>query len=102
MPLQRSHRRFEIAGTIWRYDGLAARHFVTLPPSEAAEIRALTIGLATHWGWIKVAATIGTTRWQASLFPDRKRKSYLLPLKRSVLKAEGIKIGDGVTLILDV
>ncbi|MFB9269544.1 DUF1905 domain-containing protein [Bradyrhizobium erythrophlei] len=102
MQSLRHRRRYEIKAMIWLHDGPAGWHFVTLPQNEAREIRAHTAGLATRWGSIRVVATIGDVRWQTSLFPDRKRKSYLLPLKRAVLKAEGIKAGDRIMLTLDV
>jgi hypothetical protein len=33
---------------------------------------------------------IGATVWQTSLFPDSKNKSYVLPIKAAVRKAENI------------
>lgn len=35
-----------------------------------------------------------------SIFPDRKRGAYLLPIKRDVRTAEGLTAGDQVTVRL--
>ena len=51
---------------------------------------------------MRVDVTIGATRWSTSLFPDGKRATYVLPVKKAVRVAEGL--GDGspvrVTVVL--
>jgi hypothetical protein len=32
--------------------------------------------------------------WTTSIFPDSARGSYVLPIKRSVRKAEALEVGD--------
>ena len=49
---------------------------------------------------IPVAAQIGRSRWTTSLWP--KDGSYVVPLKAWVRKAEGLEIGDLVTVRLTV
>ena len=84
----------------WLYTGKGAWYFVTLPPDSAAEIsyfsKALNGGKRTGWGSVKVTVQIGKTIWQTSLFPDRKNKSYILPIKAAVRKAENIVDGKSV------
>lgn len=49
--------------------------------------------------------TVGGTTWRTSLFPDTKRATYLLPVKRAVRAAERIDVGDLVDVrlrLLDV
>ena len=52
------------------------------------------------WGVIPVGVQLGQTEWTTSLFPKAGR--YLLPLKDSVRKAEGLGEGDEVTVRLEV
>jgi hypothetical protein len=49
---------------------------------------------------IPVAAHLGSTRWTTSLFP--KDGGYDVPLKDLVRNAEGIDVGDTVSLRLTV
>jgi hypothetical protein len=81
----------------WIYSGKGTWHFVTLPEQDAAEIsyfsKALNGGKRTGWGSVRVTAQIGKTSWDTSLFPDSKNKSYILPLKAAVRKAENILDG---------
>jgi hypothetical protein len=89
----------------WLYSassGSGAWYFVTLPPDSAAEIsyfaKALNGGKRMGWGSVRVTVQIGATAWQTSLFPDSKNKSYLLPLKASVRKAENIIEGKSIDI----
>lgn len=47
-----------------------------------------------------VAAQVGETRWSTSLWP--KDGGYLVPVKAWVRKAEGLELGDVVTVWLHV
>ena len=49
---------------------------------------------------IPVTAHIGDTDWKTSLFPKDGR--YIVPVKAWVRKAEGLEIGDTVTVRLAV
>jgi hypothetical protein len=84
----------------WLYTGKGGWYFVPLPQDSAAEIsyfsKALNGGKRTGWGSVKVSVQIGETVWQTSLFPDSKNKSYVLPIKAAVRKAENIIEGKSV------
>jgi hypothetical protein len=45
---------------------------------------------------------IGATEWSTSLFPDTKRKSYLLPVKKAVRTAEHLDDGTTCGIELEV
>jgi Domain of unknown function (DUF1905) len=49
-----------------------------------------------------VRATVGETRWATSVFPDTKRKAYLLPIKRPIRIAENLEAGDTIDVILEI
>ena len=87
-------------GQVWEWRGPAPYHFVTVPEDESAELQE-TAALVTYgWGMIPVEAGIGSTGWTTSLWP--KDGGYVVPLKDKVRKAEGIEIGDVVTVRLVV
>ena len=52
------------------------------------------------WGVIPVKVRIGQTEFTTSLFP--KNRTYLVPVKVVVQKAEGLKYGGDVTLSLEL
>jgi hypothetical protein len=73
---------------------------VTVPAQQCHELKAIS-GLVTYgWGMIPVVVRIGKSEWKTSLFPQDDR--YVVPIKASVRKAEGIAEGDEVTLRLEV
>ena len=90
----------EFSGEVWFWRGPAPYHFVTVPEGESAELQE-TAALVTYgWGMSPVAAGIGSTDWTTSLWP--KNGGYVVPLKDKVRRAEGIEIGDVVTVRLVV
>lgn len=92
----------EFSGEIWSWRGPAPYHFVTVPDDECGALEAAAPLVSYGWGVIPVAARIGGTEWTTSLFP--KDGGYLVPLKDAVRKAEGLALGDSVTirLVIDV
>lgn len=90
----------EFTGEVWFWRGPSPYHFVTVPEDESAELQS-TAALVTYgWGMVPVEARIGSTRWTTSLFP--KDGGYVVPLKDVVRTAEGIDVGDVVTVRLAV
>lgn len=91
---------------VWLWSGgKAAWHFVTLPKENAAQVKFFVGERKTKgWGSVPVKATIGNTSWQTSIFPDKKRGSYILPLKAEVRKKEKISQGKEaeITLLLNL
>jgi Domain of unknown function (DUF1905) len=96
---------------LWTSDKAPASwHFLSIKGDIANEIKAqavmarLEMGLAKKRGWgsVKVEATIGETVWQTSIFPGNGDDTYLLPVKAAVRKAEGIVVGDQVTVTLEL
>ena len=87
---------FEILfrSTLWLYEGAGAWYFVTVPADLSARIHAAARGKARAWGSLPVTARIGGTRWKTSVFWDRKRAAYLLPVKAAVRAKEQLRAGD--------
>jgi len=90
----------EFRGEVWFWRGPSPYHFVTVPDDESAQLQATAARVTYGWGMIPVAAKIGSTRWTTSLFP--KDGGYTVPLKDLVRGAEGLDVGDTVTVRLVV
>jgi hypothetical protein len=90
----------QFSGDIWFWKGPAPWHFITVPEDECGELAAASALVTYGWGMIPVTAQIGGTDWKTSLFP--KDGQYVVPVKEWVRRAEGIEVGDQVTVRLKV
>jgi len=88
----------EFSGEIIHWRGPAPFHFVTVPDEQSAAIEAVSSMVTYGWGVIPVRARIGRTDFTTSLFPRADR--YLVPVKDAVRRAEGLALGDEVTVQL--
>ncbi len=88
----------DFRGEIVHWRGPAPFHFVTIPEEPSAAIEAVSEIVTYGWGAIPVKARIGRTEFTTSLFP--KDELYLLPVKAAVRQAEGLSIGDEVSVHL--
>ena len=70
-------------------------------PDEACDAVRVSAAQASYgWGAVPVQVQLGATRWETSLMP--RDGGYLLPVKDSVRRAEGVSVGDTVTVALAV
>jgi len=90
----------EFNGKIWFWKGPAPWYFVTIPARQCRDLNAIAGAVTYGWGMIPVHVRIGTTEWATSLWPKDGR--YIVPIKASVRKAEGLDEGDKVTVHLAV
>jgi hypothetical protein len=90
----------EFTGEVWHWRGPAPFHFVTVPDDEGAQLSEVAPAVTYGWGMVPVRARIGTTEWRTALWP--KDGGYLVPVKDAVRRAEGIELGDTVTVHLTV
>ena len=93
---------YVFSAELWQYDGPSAWYFVSLPSDIADDIRAEFGAQAAGFGSIKVEAAVRSTQWTTSLFPDKTRGTYLLPVKKSVRVAENLEAGDVATVSLRI
>ncbi len=92
------NHEMEFNGEIWHWRGPAPYHFVTVPEEESADLQAISTAVTYGWGMIPVLVRIGDTEWTTSLWP--KNGGYVVPLKDKIRKAEGLEVGDVVTIEL--
>jgi hypothetical protein len=90
----------EFTGEMWFWKGPAPWHFVTVPEEECGALGAAAAFVTYGWGMIPVTAQVGKTGWKTSLFPKDER--YIVPVKASVRRAEGLEVGDLVMVRLAV
>lgn len=90
----------KVNGKLWFWKGPAPWHFITVPDEDCSDLAAASSVVSYGWGMIPVTARIGDTAWKTSLWPKDGR--YIVPVKTAVRLAEGISIGDTVTVRLSV
>ena len=88
----------EFSGEIIYWRGPSPFHFVSAPEEPSAAIEAVSSLVTYGWGAIPVEARIGLTDFRTSLFP--RGDLYLVPVKAAVRRAEGLELGDVVTVRL--
>ena len=103
--------RLSFIGPLWRWtgNGNGVWHFVTIDGAAGEALAATALlrkleGLGRGWGSLRVSVTIGETRWQTSVFPQRRADGgaeWLLPVKASVRQAEALVAGEPLSLTLE-
>jgi hypothetical protein len=96
-------------GPLWRWTtpaAPAAWFFITIDGAAGEALSGTALmrrleGAAKGFGSIKVVARIGETAFKTSVFPS-KETGWLLPVKATVRKAEGLSEGDMVEVVLEV
>jgi hypothetical protein len=95
------HVDFTFDAPLWRWEGDAAWHLVSLPEDVADEIEDSPAPRA-GFGSIRVQVQVGTSTWSTSLFPDTKAGTFLLFVKKQVRVKEGLVVGDTVHVRLTI
>jgi hypothetical protein len=76
--------------------------FVALPQDLSDRVDQELTGPPRGFGSVRVEVGLGTSRWTTSIFPSKELGTYVLPLKKSVRRAEGMETGDVATFSLAV
>ena len=90
----------QFSGEVFFWRGPAPYHFVRVPEGESAALRTTAGRVSYGWGMIPVTARLDDTAWTTSLWPKDGR--YVVPVKDAVRRAEGLDVGDTVTIRLSV
>ena len=95
---------FEFEAPLWIWNGGSGTswHFLTLPFDVTDEIDDLTTGKQGGFGSVRVKATIGRTSFTTSVFPSKEQKSFILPVKAQVRKAEALAAGTPCTVTVEL
>ncbi|MCP9622263.1 Domain of uncharacterised function (DUF1905) [Nocardia otitidiscaviarum] len=97
-----AHDHYTFTAELWEYDGPAAWYFLNVPEAIADEIEEMYGHRVGGFGSVRVEVVIGASRWATSLFPDKKRGTYLLPVKKPVRISEGLSAGDSARVEITV
>ena len=87
---------------LWEWQGKGAWCFITLPPEYYNEIKSVGSSYKKGFGSVRVEVIVGSSTWNTSVFPDTKSKSYILPMKKEIRKAEKLEVGSAVQVLLKI
>lgn len=93
--------RHDFVSEVFRWQG-GSWYFLAVPEDVADEIEERHGHHAGGFGSVKVEVTVGRTTWRTSLFPDKGRATYVLPVKKTVRAAEDLHDGSPVEVSLEV
>ncbi len=100
--------RLTHTGRLWRWSGAGnggSWHFLTIDGAAGEALSGTALmrrmeGTIGGFGSLKVTARIGESSFKTSVFPS-KDEGWVLPVKASVRKAEGLAEGDAVEVLLE-
>ena len=93
---------FDVTATLLRWElSRASYHVVMLTEEVSDQIAALPLPPA-GFGSVKVTATVGAQTWSTSVFPSSTDGVYWMPVKKLIMKREGLEEGSTVELHLEI
>lgn len=95
-------QEWEFQAEVWRWEAQTGWFFCTLPFDVSDDIEERSASASRGFGSVRVRVRIGTTTWRTSVFPDKARKAYVLPLKKAVRTAEGLDEGSTVRVAVSL
>jgi hypothetical protein len=96
---------YSFEGEVWLWNNgkdVASWHFVTIPKDLSIDLGDMYSEAKKGFGSLKVQATVGSTTWQTSIFPQKEERTYILPIKKSVRVAENIEVNSRVAVDLGI
>lgn len=93
----------EFDAALWQWEARRsdAWTFVSLPTDVADDILD-AVSVQRGFGSVRVEASVGSTTWRTSVFPSAEQRTFVLPVKRAVRRAEGVDVGDTLEVRLRV
>ena len=74
--------------------------FANLPEDVADEIEDAAPEPRRGFGAVKVEVTLGASTWRTAIFPSKQDATFVLPVKKAILKAESLSVGESVKVSL--
>jgi hypothetical protein len=94
--------RYDFSAQVWKSPGMGGWVFVSLPKELAHEIRQNLAWQEEGWGRMQAKAEIKSLAWETAIWFDKKKDTYLLPLKVEIRKKAQVKLGDIISLSITI
>jgi hypothetical protein len=93
---------YKFKAKVWKYEGPNGWFFASVPQNLSKEIRKVHFESEEGWGRLKSEITINESIWNTSIWFDTKHDCFLVPIKASVRKKEGIADGSEISIKLKI
>ena len=93
---------FTFVAKIWEWDGPQAWHFVSLPKDLADLVKESFGHNARGFKSLRVEVKVSDEIWRTSIFPDSKRGTYVLPIKKDIRKRLNVKHGSRIEVEISI
>jgi hypothetical protein len=93
---------FSFESELYEWDGPQPWVFADLPGDLADVIDEVHGATGRGFGSRRVEVVLGGQAWRTSIFPDAKRRTYVLPVKKEIRRQAGVDAGDVVEIGLSV
>jgi hypothetical protein len=87
---------FKVRGEIIEWRGPAPFTFLRVDEKQSSMIKEQSKNYTYGWGVLYMHGILGKTEFDTTLMPKGGR--YLIPIKVAIKKAEGVDLGDIVTV----
>ncbi len=74
--------------------------FINLPEDVADQIEDAAPEPRRGFGAVRVEVAVGASTWRTSVFPSKEAATFVLPIKKAILKAERLTVGETVSVSL--
>jgi len=92
--------KYQFTGKIWKYNAAGGWIFVSLPKELSKEIRQNLQWQEEGWGRMKATAAVNGQKWDTAIWFDKKKDTYLLPLKASIRKKASLELDDSIDVTI--
>jgi hypothetical protein len=100
VPAQIPPATFTFQGPLWYWRGPAPYYFVRVPADSVEELTDVAAEVTYGWGMVPVEVTIGSYRWETSLWP--KDGGYLVPIRAQVRLGLGLEVDEPVDVSFSI
>ena len=91
-------KTFKFKAQVWRWPGDGGWHFVNLPKELGQKIKKIARPYGA--GFVRMKVGVRKSEWETALFPLKQSESYILLIKKSIRKKEGIWEDDWVSVTI--
>lgn len=106
-----SRNKYKVRSEVWLYVPVRVSasesrsglwHFASLSRKQSEEVTKKFGHKKRGWNSFPVLVTLGKTKWNTSIFFDKREGAYILPLKAEVRKKEGVYKGDKINFSIEI
>ena len=90
--------KYNFSGKIWKHNAAGGWFFVSLPKDISKEIRETLQWQEEGWGRMKASAVVNGLNWDTAIWFDKKRDTYLLPLKADIREKANLELDNTITV----